>query len=197
MTGYDVSGLQTEFVDFMRKSHRIDGPGAPIVPQWELWEREANLYADVACTDDRTPYWHSPLDNESREDFIPALEVVNAMSALGFFTPKGVTVTSDIWKKAIFTRDNDSFGQNIPRYDHLVCATLERLCNEGLTEEHMTNIHEQTVQRFWQLPMYDLDFSPIQVHLSDLKKELYANELFDAGYSLEEINAMLDRADFK
>ena len=62
VTGYDVSELQTEFVDFMRKSHRRDGPGAPIVPQWELWEREANLYADVACTDDGMPYWHSPTD---------------------------------------------------------------------------------------------------------------------------------------
>ena len=113
--GYGVAELQTEFVNLMRKSHRIDGLGAPAVPQWEVWERVATLYADVACTDDGEPYWNFPLDLGSTGNFIPALavEVVHAMGALGFFTHRGVAITSDIWAEVHFTKDTISVLEQI------------------------------------------------------------------------------------
>ncbi len=192
VTGYDVVELQREYADFMRKSLRIDGPGAPIVPQWELWEREANLYADVASTDDGIAYWHAPLNIDSLESFMPALEVVDAMCCLGFFTPRGVSITSNIWGKYFFTKISQSNAQEYPRWDVLLRENVRKLFEEGLVRDNATDRHVQTLLRFWQVPMYDLDFSLERVSLGDIKKGKMANELLDCGYSLDEILEMTD-----
>lgn len=176
VTGYDVVGLQEGYVDFMRQTYRVDGPGAPIVPQWELWEREATLYADVARTfDDPQPFWHSPLYIDSRGGFVsdsePAVEVVCAMDALGFFTERGVEITAKVWRNAYFTKDYRSRGEESPRHDLLLQTNLEHLCDEGLAKENAMTDHLKTIRRFWQLPMYDLDLSPLPVDPQVLQQE--------------------------
>ena len=195
VTGYEVAELQSEFVNFMRKSHRMDGPGAPVVPQWEVWEREATLYADVSCPDDGEPYWHVPLDIATPGDIIPALELVEAMAALGFFARNGLNVTSEIWGAAHFTRDKDANGDKPPPHQELVQSNIQQLIDDGLAEHHATATHVQTIYRYWQIPMYDMDFTPIEVNPTDLKRESYANELWEAGYSLEEVNSILETWD--
>lgn len=176
VTGYDVVGLQEEYVDFMRQAYRVDGPGAPIVPQWELWEREATLYADVTRTiADPQLFWHSPFHIYSQgcfiSDFEPALEVVCAMDALGFFTERGVEITAKVWRDAYFTKDYGSRSTKSPRHDLLLETNLEYLCNEGWAKENATIDHLETMRRFWQLPMYDLDLSPLPVDPQVLQQE--------------------------
>ena len=181
VTKCNIDELQSGFINWMRQSHRIDGPGAPIVPQWELWEREAFLYADVACADDGKCYWHAPPNLPSPDTFVPALNVAEAMHALGFFTLTGVTVTSDVWSESYFLKDTAGVCE-YPRFDVLVDSNIRLLREEGLITEYTKQVHPWTVRRLWQLPMYDLDLSPIPVDLETLEGEMNVNDCLLVGY---------------
>jgi hypothetical protein len=88
----DVAQLR-EYVDNERKAHYVDGYiGEYIVPNWNVYQRESRLYADIEAYDDGKLGWSLPRgDANLFPSFVPpALALVEGMSALGIFTPKGL-----------------------------------------------------------------------------------------------------------
>ena len=99
-----------EYVRPHRESHFVEGAvGEHILPNWSLYMRESQMYADVACGENTGPYWHAPLSVDmgisSSEPL--ALTLTRAMSALGMFSAKGLVATSEIWGTMTFSALQD------------------------------------------------------------------------------------------
>ena len=83
----DIPDLK-RIVDLQRKSHHLDGNiGEYIFPNMAIYQRELQLYVDVAIHDEDEPIWVSPL----HDGFTPwntkplALTQAEAMKSLGLF----------------------------------------------------------------------------------------------------------------
>lgn len=91
-----------QYVEPRRKAHNLEGgAGEYILPNWTLYQRESGLYADIEAHEDDQLGWNTPTGQVSALSwsFPRALRVVEAMSALGIFTTKGLKATSEIWGK--------------------------------------------------------------------------------------------------
>ena len=76
-----------QYVDSRRKAHYLEGSAAEyIVPNWNVWRRESQLYADVEAYEDGVLTWNAPTGHASLfPSFIPSvLRVVEALFALAF-----------------------------------------------------------------------------------------------------------------
>ena len=158
-----------EYVRPLRQSHFVEGSvGEFIFPNWSLYMRESQMYADVACGEDTGPYWHAPLsDDMGMSTFEPrALTLTKAMYALGMFSAKGLMATSDIWDTITFSAFED--GQDARSLTRIL---VNRLIEKGTPTQSATDEHVNALFRLWQLPMYDLNFEQIDVPLEDLKAE--------------------------
>lgn len=158
-----------EYVEPRRKAHYLEGSvGEYIVPNWVVYQRESGLYADIEAYEDGEPRWSMPSDHVSAFawSFPTALRVVEAISALGIFTTKGLKATSEIWGQVEFSRTEDHTDA-----ERLTEMLLERLIREKLPTEAATQEHVNALYDDWQLPMYDFDFSPIHVSLQELEAE--------------------------
>ena len=163
-----------KYVDESRKAHYLDGyAGEYILPNVNLYTREAQLYADVQADESGDPTWSDP--TESFTTFAgpiserlppPPLDLVGAMSALGLFTPKGLRVTSEIWEEWESADQQDS---SVARA--LTRELIMRLDREGLPGEEATDQHARPILDFWQLPMYNLDFDLLNVPRRVLEAE--------------------------
>lgn len=159
------------YVDDYRKTHYLEGYcGEWIVPNWELYRRESNLYADVVGNEDAEPSWHSPLP--AVPDYFPdlapaAYKVADALEAVGTFTPLGLRIVASEWGQLDFSVDRPEWSD--PR--SIVRRMLERLEAEGLITPRAENDHVETLQRHWQKPMYFIDFSPLPVTLEELRRQ--------------------------
>ena len=99
-----------QYVEPRRKAHNLEGgAGEYILPNWTLYQRESGLYADIEAHEDDQLGWNTPTGQVSALSwsFPRALRVVEAMSALGIFTTKGLKATSEIWGQVEFTRTED------------------------------------------------------------------------------------------
>ena len=57
----DMNQLQ-EYVDSHRRSHSLEGYADEyIVPNWTIFSRESELYADIVAYEDGEPTWNEPL----------------------------------------------------------------------------------------------------------------------------------------
>ena len=89
------------------------------------------------------------------------------MSTLGMFSPQGLMVTSEVWGQIAFTKNEDCGDAR-----HLTHQLLEQLVDQK------TSIHRSkskrchhTLYNNWQLPMYDFEFSLIDVSMAQLQEE--------------------------
>ena len=158
-----------EYVGPLRQSHSLEGEvGEFIFPNWCLYMRESQLYADIACEEGKDPYWNTPLSVGMGMSTIepPALTLTKAMSALGMFSEKGLKATSEIWGTTTFSVLED-------RRDALSLTRklVNRLIEQDIPTRTATNEHVQALINLWQLPMYDLNFELIDVPLEKLKEE--------------------------
>ena len=166
----DVEELR-EYVDSSRKTHYLEGyVGEYIVPNWNLYERERRLYGDIEADESGELAWSNPLESAytfDTEAFKPkSLILAEAMAVLGIFTLTGLKATSEIWDQVEFAeQQGPADGRRLTR------ELVNRLIQEELPGEKATDEHVRTLFRFWQLPMYNLDFKKIPVSLEELEEE--------------------------
>lgn len=152
--------------------------GEYIIPNSTLYRRESKLYADIEAYDDTGPIWSAPRGYSSPfpHRAPTAIQVVEAMSALGLFTVKGLRAISEMWSQVTFT---EKIG--VRETETLMKQLLERLLAEGLPREDASQEHVNTLWHFWQLPMYELELSTIVVPIEELKarqERLLWNEMY-------------------
>lgn len=170
-----------EHVDSRRVSHSVEGyVGEYILPNWSLFSREHLLYADIMCSGNAVPCWNTP--NHDEMGFVLELPLVlklaEAMSAVGLFTLEGLEATSEIWGQMMFTKLESHADTK-----RLTTQLLQRLDEECLLSATARQSHFKILLNTWQIPMYDFDFSLINVsheELKDVQNGLYAAE---AGYN--------------
>jgi hypothetical protein len=162
-------GQLQSYIDDQRRSHYLEGEyGEYIMPNWTLFRRESALYADLAADEDRELSWISP---ERGSTGLPALipiayQVADALSAFGVFTAQGLHILHDVWGAQCLDPDSRwELARDLYR------PLAERLEAAGLITARATQDHANALAHHWQLPMYDLDFTQIQVPLDTLLEE--------------------------
>jgi hypothetical protein len=159
-----------EYVKVKRKAHSLEGhAGESILPNWNIYLRESRLYVDVeAFEEDGEPHWSTPTGHSHMLPFyVPSvLQLVEAMSAVGIFTKPGIKATSEVWGKVEF-KDTENHEDCRKLTEEL----LARLITEELPSAEATENHVNALFQLWQLPMYDFDFTRIDVPLNELKDE--------------------------
>ena len=130
-----------EIVDRERKAHYLDGHfGEYIMPNSWLYRRECLLYADIEAREDEEPSWSDPLQHFDAATSSPwethvrnPLLHVEALHALGVFTPTGIRATSEIWGQVDFTDEVTRM-----RAYELGQQLVTRLRNENLPHRDAT-----------------------------------------------------------
>jgi len=160
------------YVDRARRGHYIEGNvGEYIMPNSTIYRRESGLYVDVEAYRDDALTWSEPRDPYVGLPFTftpPALRVAAAMEQVGMFTASGLKAVSEVWGSLEYT----------DRQDHhdgakLTEEMLKRLHAQGLMFDTAKNDDVGTLYGDWQIPMYNLDFSLIQVPLeAEQEREL-------------------------
>ena len=161
-----------EYIDQHRKSHYIEADYS-ILPNWNIYERESVLYADILSGEEGEPGWNDPNlvfqppDPVTFASDVPqVLKLVEAMAALGIFTPQGLKATSDIWDQLAFTNTEDKEDAR-----RLTSQLIERLCKENLPKPDASQDHANEMFINWPIPMYDFDFRLMDVSLAELEQE--------------------------
>ena len=159
------------YVDLTRVSHYVEGDfGEFILPNWELYTREARLYADLVRSDDGALVWNDPDDWPEALDLFglpPAvISVTRALSRLGAFTRRGLAVIHEVWAGTAFQSAEDH-----SRSDRLIQETVSRLLDEGLATVEATGEDVQTLYSDWQMPMYAIDVRARAADLETLRAE--------------------------
>lgn len=162
-------GQLQEYLDNSRRSHDIEGfAGEFIMPNSTLFARENRLYADIVTHEDGEPMWSEP------SDWMPAKfggrrtsiwYVAKALSDMGAFTREGLDIVSQVWSAVDFVGEIECYS--LPR--NLTQQMLERLDAAGLISQNAEQDQLRYLYNQWQVPMYRLDFKPIQVPLEDLR----------------------------
>lgn len=173
-----VAMLQ-DYVDDRRKSHFVDGDfGQYIFPNWSNYERESTLYVDIALAEDGEPYWSTPnvpthpWDNGAKH----ALQLCQSFEAVGLFSRKGLEVASDVWGKVNFENECSAYlGHDLTR------KAISSLDQEGLIRALPLEETLRSMYNNWQIPMYNINFSRIDVPLSELEKERDAHFWSEVG----------------
>jgi len=163
----DIAQLQ-EYVNHERPTHHVDGDyGEYILPNQVLYFRESQLYADIAVYEDEKPSWNEPKATiGSLLHFDPsAYHAISALNLVGAFSQKGVRVIADVWGQQEF-----NFTKTIADAQGLTEAMLRRLIDLGLPSDRATDNDVSQVYR-WQMPMYNLDLSPIEVPMDELQRQ--------------------------
>ncbi|SFI54310.1 hypothetical protein SAMN02799626_00081 [Caulobacter sp. UNC279MFTsu5.1] len=157
-----------DYVDSHRPSHDLEGDyGEYILPNQMIWRREALLYADIAGDEDTDLVWHAPgAPGFGPFAFDPlAYRVVDALEALGLFTAEGLAILEEIWGAVTFEGERcwSETGD-------LLQATLEALNARGLITGRAADKHVAVLADGWQMPMYMMDFRPIQRTLEEMRE---------------------------
>lgn len=167
----DTVATLRDYVDRTRASHYIEGDfGQYILPNWDLYSREARLYADLTRTDSGIFVWNDPDEWPDRPDIFclppPALAVSQALDRMGAFSREGLQVIHDIWSVEAFVTDQHALAS-----DGLIEATITRLAAKNLPRAEATDADVRMVCGSWQMPMYDIDVLIQAAELDALRAE--------------------------
>lgn len=170
-----------EYIDNSRKAHELEGyAGEYIVPNWEEYRRESQLYVDIAAFEDGQPIWSSPIVYPSHwfVNLRPtALNVLDALHQLGLTTEAGLKTTAEIWGQVTF-QSSEGYRET----ERLTQELVERAIAEQLPLETAENHHVQTLYEGWQIPMYLLDLRKIDVPMDELQGQRDAMLWAEIGY---------------
>jgi hypothetical protein len=169
-----------QYVDETRKAHDLEGyVGELIMPNWNRYSRESAMYADIEMHEDQIPRWNEPLSfGTIVPSFRPlALELAEAMQAVGIFDRRGVRAVNQIWGALDF-REEEHFDNS----RQLTRLLFERLEREGVVTTAATTEHGWTLMNRWQMPMYHLDFRELAVPLEELERRRSAALAAEMGY---------------
>ena len=95
----------------------------------------------------------------------PSYRVVAALEALGTFSPKGLQIITDIWGKEEF---KDS--QTVADAQRLTESMLNVLADAGLPYGRATQDDVAVLYSAWQMPMYNIDLSRVEVSMEELQR---------------------------
>lgn len=157
------------YVDMDRTSHHLDGPNDVdwIYTNTKLHRREAQLYVDIESDDSGRLHWSTPDPGFTSFIFEPsAVQAVAALLELGAFSIEGLKIVSEIWAQEYFEPDS-----TIATAKRLTEQTIAALIEAKLHVETATNDHVQALYRSWPMPMYNVDFTLIEVDVADLRAE--------------------------
>lgn len=164
-----TSQLQA-YVDNTRQAHTLEGQmGEYIVPNWELFRRDSALYADVELNEGGVRGWNAPSGSGSRSFFSyrpRCIDVIEAMAALGLFSPEGLRLAGECWGTLEFRNT-----QGAADSDRLIQQTIRQLVDNKLVTEVAEQKHVDQLYSGWQMPMYNLDFTMIEVPFEQLERE--------------------------
>ena len=152
-----------------RQAHYLEGDyGEYIMPNSELFRRESALYADIEVYEDGIPHWNRPTGLQTLfPNYTPAaLSVVEALSALGILSVKGVRIVAKVWDALEFTD-----AQTAQDAERLTQQMMAAVIDGGLATEAAEQHNVNTVFGHWQMPMYNLDFGLIPVSRSAFEIE--------------------------
>ncbi|MBL4799525.1 MAG: AbiV family abortive infection protein [Oleispira sp.] len=177
-----------EYIDEHRRTHYLEGAyGEYIMPNFEVYRRESDMYADIEGEEDGTLHWSDPQSTYRDFDTNALLTrisstpqswlVCTALQDFGVFTRQGLDVVSSTWKQVGFREEENLQDTNNLTYE-MVCALEKASLLSDNAEKDQLGI----LYRNWQLPMYRMDFSPIEISLEDLKDERDRNLAFEIGY---------------
>lgn len=97
------------YTDRSRRTHYLEGDyGEFIMPNWELYQRESTLYADVFGNENDEPNWHNPLPRTSFgfDWWTPtAFRITDALEAIGAFSTEGLKIMNSVWGHVDFAGD--------------------------------------------------------------------------------------------
>lgn len=170
----DVDMLRS-YVDQARTSHYVEGSyGEYILPNWDLYMREARLYADLTRTDSGELVWNDP-DAWADQVYLSVsppsvLRVARALNRVGAFSKEGLRIVHEVWSGTAFVNVQDHAESNA-----LILTTLERLMTAKLLMDDASDEDVQTLYRVWQLPMYGIDTRTRTVDLHMLRAEQAAH----------------------
>jgi hypothetical protein len=173
-----------EYVDQTRKAHYLEGGmGEYIMPNWEIFERESRLYADIAAFEEGERGWNEPRGySRIFSSMKPrALSIAESLAAAGVYRPEGLRAVADIWNTVEFA-DIQSFSDSRQLTEEL----LTRLVRENLPLAAAEQNDVTWIFNSWQMPMYNLDLSLVPVTLEELQRQrdaiLYAEMGVDGDY---------------
>ncbi|MGD9715436.1 MAG: hypothetical protein AB7V46_25790, partial [Thermomicrobiales bacterium] len=162
----DVRELQA-YVDQHRRSHYVEGDvGEYIMPNWTTWSRESLLYADLVTYEDGELVWHSP------EAIMPSYydsgpwQVCTALRDIGALTRRGLDIVSSVWSQTDFKDCQHWSDTQRLTYEMLLGLEKAKLITEATSEDQVRFLYDH-----WQLPMYRIDFTRLEVPLEDLRTE--------------------------
>jgi hypothetical protein len=173
----DVNELR-RYVDRERRSHYLEGyAGEYILPNSQVFAREARLYADLVRNQDGSFVWNDPTEMFTGGDswhFPPAvIKVARALAKVGAFSVQGLEIIHRLWSAQPFVGP-----EHAQESDGLIQQTLATLIDAGLPSAEADQPDAQTIYGYWQLPMYAIDTKRVQINLEDLhaaqERELYA-----------------------
>lgn len=159
-----------EYTNGERKSHYLDGPdgGEWIFRNALEREREEDLYVDYVA-EEEGHRWASPRDYESvlgplfPADSVP-VRLVGALHDVGIASKKALGVVAEVWQAEDLTDDFGAMeGCELNR------EVLQKMADRGLLDEK-PGAYPLIIGN-WQLPMYDLELSRIDVKRADLDEE--------------------------
>lgn len=159
-----------DYVDRERRSYYLEGyVGECIMPNWTTFERESQLYVDVLAGEDNIAAWSWPFTdpiNATLTYVHPALDLAEAMSALGLFKIESLHIIQKIWSEEKFTdRESCELSNTLNNF------LIQEIFSQGLLTASADESHVSKLRRFWQMPMYALDFEMIEVSLEDLREQ--------------------------
>ena len=175
----DVTQLQ-EYVDTERQGHYLEGGMSEyIMPNWAIYSRESTMYADIEVHEDEKPRWSDPhhWSGIAMRMKPISLQLAEALSAIGVFTRAGLQATADTWGAVDFV-DNQGYSEA----RDLTRQLATRLEADGLVSGEARDSDGHSFYNLWQLPMYNLDFTKIEVPLEQLEAEREAAYWAEVGY---------------
>lgn len=162
-----VAQLQ-EYVNHHRPTYYLEGGMSEfIMPNWALFQREWTLYADVIGNEDAGPVWSSPLEPRLGGFNIEpqAWRVIDALDAFGLLSRTGADILRQTWGT---TRFEGAANWTTTQALYRAMATAAEAA--GILRDRVTEAHAASLHSGWQMPMYELDFSPIKVTLEDIRE---------------------------
>ncbi len=163
------------YLDSNRETFYLEGGlGEYIMPNWEIFKREATLYADAIGNMDDEPSWHSPqstaqhrsIGEDSLQTTPSAYRVLESLDAFGAFSAKGVRIVHEVWSKIDFSADDAAWSDA----RSLTQEMLTKLQSAGLFSDRAEERHVGALYRHWQKPLYFADLSPLPVTLEEMKR---------------------------
>ncbi len=179
----DVKQLQ-EYADNSRRSHYLEGSvGEYIMPNWELYMRESDLYADIECDHDGNLFWNDPQSKYTNceSDFcyfnLQSWEVCSALKDFGAFSREGLDIISKVWSEVCFSEKENYEDAKELTFKMATLLQEVRLISDHANQSQLSDLYHK-----WQLPMYCIDFSRIEVPLDDLRDAQERSLMLEMGY---------------